>query len=64
MRTGSPAPRGPSAAQLQGPMSLERARCCLGCEAIFTGSLARSTGSRRDGMAVDSIAVFHCCPGR
>jgi hypothetical protein len=39
MRTGSPAPQGPRAAQFQGPISLERARCCLGCEAIFTGAL-------------------------
>jgi hypothetical protein len=39
MRTGSPAPRGPRAAQFQGPMSLERARCCLGCDVILTGAL-------------------------
>jgi hypothetical protein len=38
MRPGSPAPRGPRAAQLQGPISLERALFCLGCEAIFTGA--------------------------
>jgi hypothetical protein len=38
MRTGSPAPRGPRAAQFQGPISLERALFCLGCEAIFTGA--------------------------
>jgi hypothetical protein len=38
MRTGSPAPRGPRAAQRQGPISLERALFCLGCEAIFTGA--------------------------
>ena len=37
MRTGSPAPRRPRAAQLQGPIALERALFCLGCEAIFTG---------------------------
>ena len=36
MRTGSPAPQGPRAAQFQGPISLERALFCLGCEAIFT----------------------------
>jgi hypothetical protein len=38
MRTGSPAPRGPRAAQRQGPIALERALFCLGCEAIFTGA--------------------------
>jgi hypothetical protein len=38
MRSGSPAPRGPRAAQRQGPIALERALCCLGCEAIFTGT--------------------------
>jgi hypothetical protein len=38
MRTGSPAPRGPRAAQFQGPISLERALFCLGCEAILTGA--------------------------
>jgi hypothetical protein len=38
MRTGSPAPQGPRAAQFQGPIALERALCCLGCEAIFTGA--------------------------
>lgn len=38
MRTGSPSPRGPHAAQLQGPISLERALFCLGCEAISTGA--------------------------
>ena len=38
MRTGSPAPRGPRAAQFQGPMSLERALFGLGCEAILTGA--------------------------
>jgi hypothetical protein len=38
MRPGSHAPRGPRAAQLQGPISLERALFCLGCEAIFTGA--------------------------
>jgi hypothetical protein len=36
MRIGSPAPGGPRAAQFQGPISLERALFCLGCEAIFT----------------------------
>jgi hypothetical protein len=39
MRTGSPPPQGPRAAQFQGPISLERALFCLGCEAIFTGAL-------------------------
>ena len=39
MRTGSPAPQGPRAAQFQGPIALERALFCLGCEAIFTGAL-------------------------
>jgi hypothetical protein len=38
MRPGSPAPRGPRAAQRQGPIALERALFCLGCEAIFTGA--------------------------
>jgi hypothetical protein len=38
MRTGSPTLRGPCAAQLQGPISLERALFCLGCEAICTGA--------------------------
>jgi hypothetical protein len=39
MRTGSPAPQGPRGAQFQGPISLERALFCLGCDAIFTGAL-------------------------
>src|SRR5882724_8411065 len=38
MHTGSPAPRGPRAAQFQGPIALERALFCLGCEAICTGA--------------------------
>ena len=38
MRPGSPAPRGRRAAQRQGPIALERALFCLGCEAIFTGA--------------------------
>src|SRR5882724_7636224 len=38
MHTGSPAPWGPRATQLQGPISLERALFCLGCEAICTGA--------------------------
>jgi hypothetical protein len=38
MRPGSPTPRGRHAAQRQGPIALERALFCLGCEAIFTGA--------------------------
>src|SRR5882724_2984521 len=39
MHTGSPAPRGPRAAQFQGPIALERALFCLGCEAMCTGEI-------------------------
>src|SRR5262245_20961045 len=38
MRPGSPAPRGPRAAQRQEPIALERALFCLGCETIFAGT--------------------------
>jgi hypothetical protein len=38
MRIGSPAPQGSRAAQFQGPISLERALFCLGCETIFIGA--------------------------
>ena len=55
MRTGSPAPQGPRAAQVQGPRSLERARCCLGCEAIFTGA---SRGPQCTGETVWPLTAF------
>ena len=55
MRTGSPAPQGPRAAQLQGPMSLERALFCLGCEAIFTGT---SRGPQCTGETVWPLAEW------
>ena len=54
MRTGSPAPRGPHAAQLQGPISLERALFCLGCEAIFTGA---SRGPQCTGETVWPLTI-------
>jgi hypothetical protein len=55
MRPGSPAPRGPRAAQFQGPMSLERALFCLGCEAIFTGA---SRGPQYTGETVWPLTAF------